>query len=192
MASAVEICSNALINLGDSPISDFGEATDNARRCNALYPSLRLALMRSHPWACLQERLILSPETAAPAFEWSYQFLLPSDCLRVLSVGETGFEIDYRLEGRKILANDNILNLIYLKDKVESDWDAMLTDGMILMMTWRLAWPVTKSAAVRDSVAREYDFFMKKARAVSGQENPPQTFGDTPLLNARFRHPFST
>lgn len=54
-----------------------------------------------------------------PVFDWSYQFPLPVDCLRVCNVnGLEGGEEDstpYAIEGRTILSNDETLNLLYVR-----------------------------------------------------------------------------
>jgi hypothetical protein len=49
MATDVSICSNALLMLGDGPISDFTTVNDRTRLCANLFPQVRDAVLRSHP-----------------------------------------------------------------------------------------------------------------------------------------------
>ena len=50
MATEVSICSNALRQLGDDPITSLTDDTERARLCNALYPDARDSVLRSHPF----------------------------------------------------------------------------------------------------------------------------------------------
>ena len=188
MTTAVSICSNALLMLGAQTINSFSDADalDRAKLCANLYPTVRNKLLRSHPWNCAVKRLILSPDATPPAFGYEQQFQLPSDCLRVLDVAEGGCQIDYRLEGRQIQANTTVLELRYIfRNDVESTWDDALVELMTLAMAARLAYAITQSAALEQSRMQEFQMALRIAKAVDGQEEPPETLGDFPLLRAR-------
>jgi hypothetical protein len=193
VTTAVQICSNALLSLGAQPINSFDDAgigsdpgIDRARLCANLYPGTRDDLLRSHPWNCAVSRVILAPEVTAPAFDWAYAFLLPADWLRTLQVGYYGRELDYKHEGRRLLADTNVLPLRYVfRNEDESTWDAMLIELMELRMAWKLAYAITGSTTERDSRRDEYMKAAMRARNVDGQGEPPETMGDFALLNAR-------
>lgn len=184
--SAVQICSNALLLLGDRPISSFDEDSDRALIAANLWDNARQAILRSHPWNCAIKRVALAPETDAPAYDWAYQFALPGDCLRVLFVGQAEAPDDYKLESRRILADVNPLYLEYLFDNKDvASWDAMLVETMQRYMAFLMAYPITKSNTTRESCFEEYKLLAKQCRAVDGQENPNEQAGDFPLLSAR-------
>lgn len=185
MASQVTIVSNARLMIGDSAISDMSEDTTGVGA--NLYPSLRNDILRSHPWNCALARVILSPEVEVPAFDYTSQFLLPGDFLRAISVGEAGYEIPFSIESGKVLVNDTVCRLTYIfRNEVESTWDSMLITAMELAMAARMAYARTQSTALRDSLMQELELHMKKTRAVNGMEKTPSTFGDFPLVQARF------
>ena len=48
--SAVSICSNALLLLGDKPIDSFDINNDRTRLVANLYTSKRDKVLRAHPW----------------------------------------------------------------------------------------------------------------------------------------------
>lgn len=190
MATDVSICSNALLMLGDQPINDFNEDNTRTTLCVNLYPQVRLAALRSHPWNCAKKMDQLAPEIAAPPFDYAYQYALPSDWLRTLQVGEYGCEVDHRTFGRKILADVNPLPLVYLfANTNEGTWDAMLVHGVSLMMKAALAYPITKSASLASACMEDALNYLKTCRAVDGQDDPPETMGDFPLLRARGSDP---
>lgn len=188
MTTGVSICSNALLMLGAQTINSFDDANsiDRAKMCANLYPTVRDHVLRSHPWNCAIKRILLAPDAAAPAFGWDYRFELPADYLRVLEVSSGGGQIDYLIEGRSILANEASIELRYVfANETEDTWDSLLVSVVTLAMAARLAYPVTQSAAMEQSRMQELEMAMRRARAVDGQEEPPQTFGDFPLLQAR-------
>lgn len=185
--SEVQICSNALLLIGDQPINSFTDGSDRAALASNLWNNARQAVLRAHPWNCAKEMVALAPESTAPAFDWSYQFLQPGDCLRVLFVGEGGCAEEYAIKGRRILAHVNPLYLTYIKDVTDvASWDALLVEAMQRYMAFSMAYPITKSGTLRDSFYTEYTNLLKLAKSVDGQEEPAETMGDSPLITARF------
>jgi hypothetical protein len=62
----------------------------------------------------------------------------------------------------------------------------MLVHAMELKMAAEMAYPITGSASMADLMNGKLLQHLKAARAVDGQDDPPQTLGDFRLLNARF------
>lgn len=188
MTSAVSICSAALIELGDKPISSFDENNDRTRAVANLYDLKRDAVLRAHPWNCTTKRVVLSPDTNPPAFDWQYQFALPNDWLRTLNVGLDSSPDDYVIEGRKVLMNKNVCYLRYVwRNSDEATWDSILIDAMKEVMKASIAYAITKSTSKEQLVNQIVQQVLKSARSVDGQENPPETLGDFPLLANRVR-----
>ena len=187
MATGVSICSNALLMLGAQTINDFQEPVDRAKLAANLYPTIRDDLLRTHPWNCTIKRVLLAPDATPPAFGYANQFELPADFLRVLEVGQAGIQIDYLVEGRSILADATSVELRYVYlNEVENTWDASLVGLLTLAMACAMAYPITQSAALQSTFEQKLSMAKKVARAVDGQEDPPQTLGDERLYGSRF------
>lgn len=189
MATGVTICSNALLMLGSQTINDFEDQQnlDRAKLCANLYPTVRDDMLRAHPWNCCIKRAVLAPDAVAPLFGYDYAFELPADFARVLEVGSNGQQIDYLVEGRSIQANTTALELRYVfRNEVENTWDAHLVKLVTLAMAAAMAYPVTQSAAMQQTMEQKLETSLRRARAVDGQEDPPQTLGDERLYAARF------
>lgn len=185
MASGVSICSNALLMVGAQTINSFDDDSDRALLVSNLWPTFRDSLLRKNYWNCAKKRVILSPETDAPAFDWAYKFTLPGDWVRTLAVGERGIPEEFEQEGRFILADSNVLRLSYISNDV-SQYDTELVNVMELGMAARIAYAITQSASLRDSYTAEYRDALKKAGALDGMDEPAQQLGDSPLLAARY------
>lgn len=190
MATDVEICSNALMLLGQAPIASLSEPTNKtAILCANTYPNARLDILRRHNWNCAIWRVDLAPLAGTPpGSEWSNWFLRPGDWVRTLDVLPRGLE--YAFEGNRILANTTALTLRYIRNVSESQWDSHLVDLAIKRMVKDLAYPVTKSTSLAQLKATEYADALKWAKTVDGQENPPESIdadGGSPFIAARGR-----
>ncbi|MCA3188324.1 MULTISPECIES: hypothetical protein [unclassified Cupriavidus] len=187
MATEVSVCSNALQILGAKPINSFEEKTEQARLCANLWPDARDELLRAHPWKAAKKRVILAPLTTAPAFDYGYAFELPGDWLKTLQVGKRGQAIDYETEGRTILASVTALPLVYIyRNDVVQSWHPHLVSLAELLMCARMAYAVTKSTSVRESHRDEFARALKVAKAIDGQDDPPEEFEEGSLLESRF------
>ena len=186
MASKISICSQALLMVGDRPIASFDEGNDRAMLCSNLYEDARRATLRAHPWNCAIKRDTLAPTSTAPAYEYSYAFNLPADCLRVLSIGDDN-SAEYKIEGRQILYDDNTLPIRYIFDNTdENSFDALLIEAITFQMASRMAYPIAKSASLQQQLQSLYADVLKRAQGVDAQEDTPEEFGDTPLISVRY------
>ncbi len=186
-ATEVSICSNALLMLGAQPINDLTDDDDRARLASNLFESQRDAVLRSHTWNCAVKRVALAPDAVAPVFDWDYAFTLPADFLRVLSVGQDGQQDDFAIESGKLMCNANPAYLRYVwRNENPATWDGMLVQAMELLMAAAMSYGITQSTSMRDSMRQEAALFMKRARAVDGQDGTPETLGNERWLTARY------
>lgn len=187
MATAVSICSNALLMLGDKPINSLEEASDRARLAANLWPDLRDFVLRSHPWNCAIKRVTLNPAATAPDFDFSYAFTLPGDWLRTLQVGRTGERPEYRIEGRQILMHEGVCRLRYIwRNDNPAIWDALLVHAMTMVMKAAFAYPTTQAGSIEQLAQSILQPILRQARAVDGQEDDVDYLDDSPVYAAGF------
>jgi hypothetical protein len=112
--SLVGIYNMALVPLGVDRIMDPSEETQQARKCNEIYPYLRDDELSGHPWnfATVQVQCALTTET--PLFDYVYAYQLPSDCLRIIKIYED--EDAYQIIGDKIYTDVSSLYIEYIKN----------------------------------------------------------------------------
>lgn len=169
----VSICNEALSMIGAKAIQSFDDNIDNARRCASIYDSTRRALLRMHPWSFAKKRAQLAPVSTHQAFGYSHAFPLPKDFIRVYDSGQQNYE----MEGRHILANAKLINLVYVADEDNEEiWDSLFCECMALYLVNKLAKPITGSQAEADSAWQKLQNMLKQARAINGQERPAQDF----------------
>ena len=80
------ICNSALIKIGADRINSMTETNRRAQLCNEQYSKVRDEVLRSHPWNFAITRAEFSQLTTTPSFGYNYEYSIPSDCLRILSL----------------------------------------------------------------------------------------------------------
>ena len=92
-----------------------------------------------------------------------------------------------RIEGRKLLCDDNPCYLRYVfKNDNPATYDTMLVEVLVAEMAHRMAYAITQSASMVDTMAQKAAMLIRRARAVDGQDDTPEQLGDNPLYEARF------
>lgn len=96
MATEVDICNLALSRLGDrATVSsiDPPEGSAQADHCARFYPMARDAVLSTFPWRFATVRTTLARLTSTPVGEAdAHYFQMPSDCLRLINVGDTSID----------------------------------------------------------------------------------------------------
>jgi hypothetical protein len=185
MASVVEICNGALNQLGASTILSLTEDSKNARLCNARYLSVRDAIFRNHPWNCLQKRIELAQDTDTPSWGFAYQYTLPSDCLRLLSI--LNYDYDFKVEGRTIVSNSDSMNILYVsREEDPNKYDELLREVLSAALAADIAYAVTSSNPVATQMYTLYQEKLKDARFVDSTEgqNTQLSNGLTDVIDA--------
>ena len=169
MASVVQICNSALNQLGASSITALTENSKNARICNERYETIRDAVYRSHPWNCLVKRVQLAQDSDTPAWGFSYQYTLPSDCLRVLQIKD--YNSDYKIEGRKLLIEQSEVYLIYLAIETDvNQLDILLRETISAALSQDIAYAITSNLQVAKLMAEKYQAKLSEARHTDASE----------------------
>ena len=193
MASEVDICNGALNQLGASTILSLTEDSKNARLCNARYTQIRDSIFRSHLWNCLMRRVELAKDTATPSWGFSYQFTLPADCLRVVTI--LNYDYDYKIEGRKILANHGTVKIQYVARITDpNQYDELLRECISAGLAADIAYGITSSNPVSSNMYALFQDKLREARfvdATEGQNNNPDNgqadnIGASSFINSRY------
>ena len=123
MASEVSICNIALQLIKHSKsITSLTSGTKEANACEAVYDEMRDLLSEMHHWNWCTKRQKLGQLSTTPAFEWDYEYELPADFLRAVSVHEHNDGTDavpYKLEDGKIMTDADDVYLRYIARVVD-------------------------------------------------------------------------
>lgn len=174
MTSIVDICNSALNMIGATNIIALNEDSKSARVCNQRFANVRDAVMRAHPWNCIVTRASLAADTETPAFTFAYQYTLPTDpyCLRVLHLDY--HDLEYKVEGRKIMTDESELNLVYLA-RVEdpNEYDMLLVEAMAARLAADISFNLANSSSLTPVMWDLYTKKLSEARFVDASEGTP-------------------
>ena len=191
MASIVDICNSALNLLGASTISALTEDSKNARLCNQRFEPVRNRVFRSHNWNCLITRVQLAQDTTGPVVEYTYGYTLPTDCLRVLKIhnGTTdsiASNLDYKVEGRKIVTNEGTIYLVYIAlDTDPNTYDSYLAESISHQLAADLCYAITNNSTLANNYMARADERLREARFIDSTENALDTIESGEFIDSR-------
>lgn len=191
--SAVDICNSALTLVGAATITSLSDNSPEARACSVQYDSTRRDELRKHPWNFAIKRVQLAPDATAPAFDFDYQFTMPSDCLRVILPADD--QLDWQIEGRKILSNygsttsssGTVLNLRYVADIEDAtQFDASFYSVFATALACDIVEKLTQSNQKSQMLQKAYEDEVRMARRMDAFETGPIDSADDGWWTVRF------
>ena len=187
--SVIEICNNALLDLGEDAIMSLGDESKAAGLCNHRWPAVRDAVLRAHPWNCAMAQAELAAGTAAPLWKWEYQYVLPTDFLRITQlVGEDGTTIpDWEIQGGIVLCNEAApIFISYVRRETDpGKYDALLGETLSARLAATLAYPLSGSTSLAQSYWEVYQTKLAEARGVDAREGVPESVTPTRWIGAK-------
>ena len=193
MASVVNMCNSALNLLGASTISSLTEDTKNARLCNQRYEPIRNRVFRSHNWNCLIKRVQLAQDSTGPVVEYTYGYTLPTDCLRVMKIhnGSTdsiASDLDYKVEGRKIVTDITTIYLVYIALITDpNEYDSYLREAVSHQLAADICYAITNNSALANNYMIRADERLREARFIDATENALDTVEANEFTDARLK-----
>lgn len=180
----VSICNSALIKIGAERILSLDDNTARAKLLKEIYPLVRDDLISSHPWNFATGRVALAALATAPLYEWSYNFQLPSDCLRVY-----GTDIDpdpWKVEEGKLLCNSGTVTIKYIKQVTDTaKFSAYFVETFACRLAAEIAYALTQSTTLKDSAEAKYERQLRVARSFDAQESMGDRVYADSWLNSR-------
>lgn len=202
ITSPTDICNLALDLLSAGTVQDVENPTNPTEEIlNRWYDHSRRKALREHPWNFAVRRKTLSASATAPAFGYAKAFPMPANFLRVLYIS-TDLATDqetvlptsaYQFEGGSILitntyGDSTVLNLVYVADiTTVSQFDPMFIDLLAHDIAISCAYKLTESNTNIDRLARLARQRSIIAKAIDGQERPPERVERSKAISARNR-----
>lgn len=176
MASTiVGICNIALTSLGANPITSLSEGSTESVLASTMYDSARRSILRIHPWNFALKRYELAQTPIAPTYGYTYAYILPADCLRLIQVLD---DLDYKLENRRILTNASTVFVKGVCDITDVGlWDESFKDLIAARLRYDMAYAITRSNTQVSTAFEIYKDKLQTAKAIDASEDVPDVFG---------------
>ena len=186
--SNVAIANRALQKQGASRISSLTQDAPNARTMNAAFEIVRNAELRRYIWSFAIGRASIAEDSAGPTWgDWN-RYSIPNDFLRLIRDDETGFDVDWKVEGRYILSRDAApLDIKYVQ-RVEDPnlFDAMFVEVFASRLAMETVKEITDSTTDFVTLEERYIKEVAEAKKIGSIEKGAQEFNQDTWLIARY------
>lgn len=184
MATKIGMCSNALLLLGDRPISSFSDNTAGAQVMANLYENTYRDLCTAQPWSFARKQLQLSQNVTDPVFDsYQYSYNLPNDYLAAIGLRDGG---EYRIyAGGLLYTNVSPAEFEYIARPSEGTlppyFEKLVTDTLAA----RAASAVTDRTSMIDMMAAQAQDQLLRAMAIDAQNDTNRAIYSSPFTECR-------
>lgn len=185
--SAIALCSRALIKVGAGTIASFDEGTAESEVATNLYPSVRDALLSSHPWNFASGQVPLARLATQPVADFSHAHQLPADFLRALSAGRpgSGKGLVYRIAEDRLHSHSEEVVLTYVFRPDELSFPPFFDQVLIARLAAEFCIPLTESTSRAEMLYRLAEDEFRRARLIDAQQQTPSAITHFPLVEVR-------
>lgn len=183
MASSIDIASNALLLIGDNPISSFDDPGAGAQVAANIYPETKRRLLSEHPWsfALKQQRLNKLSQEPDVLTGYSNAFQLPTDLIRIWNIQSHS---DYILIGNLLYSNETEILATYIFDVDEVNLPPHFVKSLEYSLASDFAISVTEDNAMAGLFEQKAINSKSQAMTIDSQGRPQQAIVDSPLIDA--------
>lgn len=201
MYTALQVCNLALAKVGNEaaqitsiPATESSEFPKEANLCNKFYSVALAEVLRAHPWNCAKKRVPLTLKNTTPTFGFSYQFSLPSDCLKPIAVSPEQREwrslrlnTEWLIEGRDVLSNFDTLYMMYVSTMEDlRNADPLFIACLYTNLAIKLCYPLTENRLLVRDLMGEYNEILAEAKRANTNEGNEFPVIDSEWIEASF------
>ena len=185
MSSDIDIVSNALLLIGDEPISAFTEAGAGATIAANLYPQTYAKMLSEHPWSFAFKEQQLSRLSAVPDSKtnYSYAFQLPTDLIRLWAILPNS---RYEIIGSLLYSNETELLARYIYKPDENDLPPHFVEALQYKLASDFAISVTEDRNKAQYYAELTKMATAKAKNVDSQGRPQTPVISSPFISSHY------
>ena len=191
MATAnVDIANSACVKLGVPLIAALTDSVRVATLINAQFNGLRKKLLSAHPWNFSTFRVALAATANTPVFNYTNEFLIPSDVLRIFETDlsdDEPWEVEFNVDNNKsLVCNSSAVKIKYAKDITDpTKFPPYFEELLAWLIASDVAFAVTQSRAFAKDMYEAYKIEIREARSLDAQEAGRQSFETNPWIDVR-------
>lgn len=172
MLTKIDLCSMALLKLGEAPIQSFSDDTATAQLARTLFEPVTDALIALHPWRFATRHIDLVRNTDG-------DFLIPSDVLRVLTPGGD-------VVGNKIIASTDKITISACTRVGIDSYPGYFVSLVATKLAMEFCIPLLGDQTVFRMLAALYETELQSAKFIDSTTAPSTKIDNFSLINARF------
>ncbi len=172
MLTKIDLCSMALLKIGEEPVQSLMDDTAAAKLCRTLFDTVTDALLATHPWRFAARQYDLVRNTDG-------DFLIPTDVLRILRCpGE--------IIGNRIICNTDKISITAITRVAPDAFPSYFVSLAVAKLAMELCIPLTGDQTVFRMLASLYESELQSARFIDSTTSAGREIENFSLINARF------
>lgn len=185
MASKIQLISNALILIGDLPITSLEGNSRAQTVANNLYDNIVENELSKHRWGFARKKAQLGLTAETPVGdEWQSVYQLPTDMITLIKIEPS---IPYQILGDKVYCNySGALYCDYIHKPSEGNWPPYFAKMIEYALAMDFAPSIRDSAASMELTANQYQNASRMARYTDSQQHPQTSIAYRPFIDVRY------
>lgn len=185
--SVVKIINNGLAKIGQEAITSLTEDSEAARLSNLIFEQTRDDVLSDHVWNFAVRRVQLAQSVDTPAFEYAYQYALPSDCLKVLGMSEK--TMTYEIESGYLLTDEGTALIKYIRRVTDpNEFSPKFVEALSARIASELSIPLAESTTLQQNMTELYIRKLSDAKSVDSQESGASEIEADTWLESRLNY----
>ena len=172
MLTKIDLCSMALLKLGEAPIQSLTDEGASAQLARTLFDPVVDALIASHPWRFACRKFTLNKNNDG-------DFLIPADVLRVL-------KCDGQIIGNKINAHSDTLDIMALVRVPVEKFPSYFVSLAATKLAVEFCIPLVGEQTVFRMLVALYESEFQSAKFIDSTTSTNNDIRDFSLISARF------
>lgn len=172
MLTKIDLCSMALLKLGESPIQSLTDDSAAAKLSRTLFDTIVNSLLSLHPWRFATQQIDLVKNT-------DNDFLIPSDVLRVLKT-------DGKIIGTKVISNSDTTSIVAIIKTPPEKFPSYFSSLVATRLAMEFCMPLLGDQTVFRMLVALYESELQNAKFIDSTTAVNDSVTDFSLINSRF------
>ena len=172
MLTKIDLCSMALLKLGEKPIQSLSDDTAAAKLGRTLVDFVIETLLAMHPWRFACRTYSLSRDNNG-------DFVIPSDVLRVIKTNG-------QIMGNKIVSNTDTLNITAIVRITPDDFPSYFASLVATKLAVEFCMPLISDQTVFRTLVALYENELQTAKFIDSTTSVNTGIENFSLIESRF------
>ena len=172
MFTKIDLCSMALLKLGEKPIQSWREDSASAQLARTLFEPTVDTLLSLFPWRFATKELVLNKTP-------DDDFIIPAEVLRVL-------KCNGQIIGNKIKASDNTLKILAIVKTEPEMFPGYFATLVATKLAMEFCIPLIGDANVFKMMTALYESEYQSAKFIDSTTSSQSNIGNFSLIDSRF------
>ncbi|MCL1892237.1 MAG: hypothetical protein FWF97_03045 [Alphaproteobacteria bacterium] len=175
MLTKIDICSIALLKLGEKPIQSFNDDSSAAQVARTLFETAIDSLLASHPWKFAQKKFTLSKTSEG-------DFLLPVEVLRVLDCDC----LLYQISGNRLTAPADKVSISAIVRVGAESYPPYFANVAALALAREFCMPLIGDQNLLRTIAALFESELRAAKFIDSTMTAGSDIPDFSLISTRY------